>query len=63
MAYGIVQICVHCKTPCSGKYCPNCRTAQGRRDMDEANRQHFKKHGLPPYECPVCDKQKIKVEV
>ena len=37
---GIVQICSHCMIGCSGKYCDQCRTAQGRKEQDEANFEH-----------------------
>ena len=60
MAYGIIQICAHCSTPCSGKYCPDCKTAKGRRDMDEANRKHFEEQGMASYVCPVCSKLKVE---
>ena len=49
-----INLCLHCSTQCGGKYCPQCSTAQGRRDMDEANRLHFETNHLPPYECAGC---------
>ncbi len=61
MAYGgAIQICFHCSTQCGGKYCPDCATAQKRRDMDEANRKNFEEQGLPPYECKACVGKTIK---
>ena len=32
-----LQICFHCGERTKGKYCNDCTTAQGRRDVDKAN--------------------------
>lgn len=50
----IITICKHCSTECSGKYCPDCTTADKRREQDENNRKHFEECGLPLYICKVC---------
>ena len=55
---GVVHLCSHCSTSCVGKYCEQCKTAKGRQEMDDNNRKHFEKMGLPEYKCKVCDKEK-----
>ena len=54
----LVILCAHCSTECSGKYCPNCQTADKRREMDEVNAKNFEEHGLHPYVCKVCEEEK-----
>ena len=55
---GKIQLCEHCsdKAVGSGRFCANCKTADGRREMDEANVKHFKDHGLE-YHCDYCEGQ------
>ena len=54
MAEGIIHECVHCLNQCNGKFCPQCSTAKGRQEMDEANAKYFAEQGLPPYVCEGC---------
>ena len=64
---GKIQLCEHCgdKAVGSGRFCNDCKTAEGRRQMDEANVKHFKENGLE-YNCEYCEnvakKRKEKVE-
>lgn len=50
----MVIICAHCGTQTNGKYCPQCKTQAGRREMDDNNDKLFKKAGLKGYDCKVC---------
>lgn len=54
----IIQECEHCSTKVSGKsrFCPECKTAEGRRQMDADNIKHFEENGLK-YNCEYCDNQ------
>ena len=36
---GVIHICVHCGEKCNGKYCNECRTAEGRHKVDLQNRK------------------------
>ena len=49
--------CVHCsaRVSGSGRFCKDCKTADQRRDMDEANREHFKKELGIEYHCKFCE--------
>lgn len=60
---GKIQLCEHCgdKAVGSGRFCANCKTADGRRKMDEANTEHFTNHGLK-FHCDFCEKQEEKRE-
>lgn len=49
-----VILCAHCSIQIgSGKYCSDCKTAAGRKEMDENNKKLFKKVGLE-YKCKSC---------
>ena len=52
---GVIHLCIHCssKAKGSGKYCDQCSTAAGRKEMDEANRTL-----MPHYKCPE-ERQKV----
>jgi hypothetical protein len=45
----IIIQCVHCGTKTSGKYCLQCKTAEGRKEMDKNNKELN-----PEYKCKVC---------
>lgn len=32
-----IYLCEHCGNKTSGKYCPSCKTAAGRKEIDEQN--------------------------
>lgn len=34
-----IELCTNCGEVCSGKYCPTCKTADGRQQMAIANRK------------------------
>lgn len=52
-----IYICCHCHSYLkgTGRYCPDCTTAEKRRAMDEANKKHFEEHGLV-FQCNECKK-------
>ncbi len=60
----VIQECEHCGTKVSGKsrFCPECKTAKGRREMDEDNNRLFKKHGSE-YNCEYCKEEQRKKEL
>ena len=60
---GMVILCAHCGTQTNSKYCPLCRTAAHRKEMDEANDKHFMKELGIHYVCPACTKNKEKKEL
>lgn len=45
-----IHVCKHCGTQCSGVYCNDCKKAEGRRAVDEANRKIN-----PKFRCKVCE--------
>jgi len=47
----IITLCSHCSVQAKGKdkYCPQCKTAEGRREMDKNNKKLN-----PKYKCKVC---------
>ena len=59
---GVIHICVHCSTPCSGKYCPYCTTADKRREMDAANDKLMMETNGKHFVCKVCEKEKADRE-
>ena len=52
-----ICLCVHCSTQLSGsgKYCPDCNTAEKRKAMDGVNKKLFEENKLSPYNCEVCN--------
>ena len=55
---GIVHICCHCGNYTNGKYCPECSTAEKRKQQDEANDENLFKSCGKHYECSYCLGQK-----
>jgi len=53
----MIIICEHCATPTTGKFCSQCKTAQGRRDQDEANNELWMEMFNKPYVCKYCLKK------
>ena len=53
-----IIICTHCGERTTGKYCGQCHTAEGRREMDSNNKQMFEGAGLV-FRCNVCEKELI----
>lgn len=51
--------CIHCgeQVGKGAKYCPECRTANGRREQDEANNKIRAEAGLAPLICKLCQTQ------
>jgi len=47
-----IHLCKHCGTPCFGVYCKQCKTANGRKEMDKENKKI-----MPNF---VCKKKWIK---
>jgi len=41
-----IKICVHCEEKSRGKYCADCTTKAKRKEMDENNKEVFRKAGL-----------------
>lgn len=45
-----IHLCKHCGTECGGIYCNQCKTAAGRKELDENN-----KSIKPDHICKICD--------
>ena len=47
-----IKLCFHCGIEiASGKYCEACKTASGRKEMENNNKKLN-----PKYKCKICEK-------